>query len=327
MLTPSSVGQPAMTVMSGRRMPTLDGTTRWINSAPLRRVDLGGRVVLVNFWTLTCINWLRTVPYLREWSRVYRDDGLLVVGVHTPEFGFERDTDLVAQATQDRALDYPVAVDNDYAVWNAFDNHYWPAVYLVDAAGLLRGQYFGEGNHEPIERSLQRLLGVRHPLVTATGTGVEQDADWAHLRSPETYLGSSRTINFASANGAALEARQHFRLPEALALNHWGLGGDWTITHEFAALHQPGGSLAFRFHARDVHLVLSTVAAVATPFRVLLDGLAPGAARGMDLDEQGYGVLREGRMYQLVRTRDVHEHHVEVIFSRPGVRAYVFTFG
>ena len=316
-----------MTVMSGAPMPTLEGTTTWINSPPLSLVELRGRVVLVNFWTLTCINWLRTVPHLREWSRIYRDDGLLVVGVHTPEFDFEHESELVEQATRDRELDYPVAIDNDYAVWSAFDNHYWPALYLIDREGFLRGHHFGEGSYERIERSLQRLLDVSRPLASVIGRGVEEEADWPNLRSPETYLGSSRTTNFASANGAPVEDRQHFRLPADLSLNHWALAGEWTIGHECAALHQPGGSLAYRFHARDVHLVMSTTATEATPFRVLLDGAAPGPARGVDLDEDGYGVLREGRMYQLIRARDVRERLVEVSFSRPGVRAHAFTFG
>ena len=182
--------------MSGAPMPTLDGTTTWINSPPLGSVELRGRVVLVNFWTLTCINWLRTVPYVREWSRIYAGDGLAVVGVHTPEFDFEHEPGLVARATRDREIDYPVAVDNDYAVWSAFDNHYWPAAYLIDREGFLRGQHFGEGSYERIERALQQLLDVSRPLATVIGEGVEEEADWPHLHSPETYLGSSRTNEF-----------------------------------------------------------------------------------------------------------------------------------
>ena len=187
------------------RIPTLDGATGWINSPPLRPDELRGHVVLVNFWTLTCINWLRTVPHIREWSRAYRDNGLVVVGVHTPEFAFEHQIELVNQAVRAREIDYPVALDNDYAVWNAFDNHYWPAVYLLDEKGTRRGQHFGEGSYEQVERAIQRLLGVERPLVTAHGTGVEAEADWRHLRSPETYLGGARTTNFTPTDGSAID--------------------------------------------------------------------------------------------------------------------------
>ena len=295
-------------------MPSLAGATHWINSPPLSPDSLRGRVVLVNFWTLTCINWLRTVPHLRAWSRAYRDDGLVVVGVHTPEFAFEHDIGLVERATGDRQIDYPVAVDNDYAVWKAFDNHYWPAAYLVDDKGKRRGHHFGEGGYEEVEGAIQRLLGVERPLVTAHGTGVEAEADWPHLHSPETYLGRARATGFACA--------------EPPPLNHWGLGGEWSVHQEHVLLAEAGGSIAYRFLARDAHLVLSTSDPEPISFRVLLDGAEPGPHHGVDVDEGGSGMVSEGRMYQLVRTSgDVRERTLEVTFSESGVLAHVFTFG
>ncbi len=302
------------------RKPRLDGATGWINSPPLRPDELQGHVLLVNFWTLTCINWLRTMPHIRAWSRAYRDDGLIVVGVHTPEFSFEHQIELVDQAVRAREIDYPVVLDNDYAIWNAFDNHYWPAVYLLDEEGTRRGQHFGEGSYEQVERAIQRLLGVERPLVTTHGTGVEAEADWPHLHSPETYLGRARTTNFTPADG--------FAYGEPLPLNHWALTGEWSVHEEHVQLQQPGGSIAYRFLARDAHLVLSTSDPEPVSFRVLLDGAEPGPHHGVDVDEGGFGVLREGRMYQLVRTNgDVRERTLEVTFSGPGVRAHVFTFG
>jgi hypothetical protein len=304
------------------------GATAWVNSDPVEPAGLRGNVVLVHFWTLTCINWLRTAPHVRAWSRAYRDDGLVVLGIHTPEFAFEHDIELVERATQERELDHAVAVDNEYAIWEAFDNHYWPALYFIDRDGNRQGQHFGEGGYEKVERTLQSLLGVQRPLVPVQGVGVEAEADWRHLRTPETYLGYSRTTDFASANGAPVRDRQPFRLPEQLPLNHWGLSGEWTIGRESVVLHQPGGSLACRFHARDAHLVLSAPAVEPTPFRVLLDNGPPGQAHGVDVDADGYGVLAEGRMYQLARASDdVRERVIEVSFSRPGIQAYVFTFG
>ena len=210
-------------------MPSLGGATEWLNSEPLGPAELRGHVVLVDFWTLTCINWLRTEPYVRAWSQAYRDDGLVVIGVHTPEFSFEHEIDRVRQATKERAIDYPVAVDNDYAIWSAFDNHYWPALYFVDADGIIRDQHFGEGRYEESERVIQRLLGVERELVSVEGLGVEAEADWDNLRTPETYLGYGRGEHFASPGGAALDERRAYELPEHLRLNHWALAGEWTI--------------------------------------------------------------------------------------------------
>src|SRR3954470_22939510 len=303
-----------MSVFARVHMPPLGGATGWLNSEPLGPAELRGRVVLVNFWTLTCINWLRQEPYVRAWSQAYRDDGLVVIGVHTPEFSFEHDIDGVRQATVERAIDYPVAGDNDYEVWSAFANHYWPALYFVDRDGVIRGQHFGEGRYEESERVIQALLGVEREVVAVDQVGVEAAADWDHLRTPETYLGSVRSERFGS--------------PDRLPLNHWALAGEWTIGRENIALDQAGGSIDFRFHARDAHLVLSSGAREPVPFRVLLDDKAPGRSHGVDVDEDGNGVLRDGRMYQLVRQHDaVRDRTLEITFLEPGARAHSFTFG
>jgi thiol-disulfide isomerase/thioredoxin len=295
-------------------MPSLGGATEWLNSEPLGPAELRGHVVLVNFWTLTCINWLRQEPYVRAWSQAYRDDGLLVIGVHTPEFSFEHDIDAVRRATTERGIDYPVAVDTEYEIWSAFANSYWPALCFVDADGVIRDQHFGEGRYEESERVIQRLLGVERELVAVEGVGVEAEADWDHLRTPETYLGNLRSERFGS--------------PDRLPLNHWALAGEWTIGRESVVLDEAGGSIACRFHARDAHLVLSRGAGEPIPFRVLLDGEAPGPSHGVDVDEGGNGLLGDGRMYQLVRQHDVvRERTLEITFLEPGAEAYAFTFG
>jgi hypothetical protein len=271
---------------------------------------------------------MRQEPYVRAWSQAYRDDGLVVIGVHTPEFSFEHEIDRVRQATEDRAIDYPVALDSDYAIWSAFDNRYWPALYFVDREGVIRDQHFGEGRYEQSERVIQRLLGVVREPVTVEGLGVEAEADWDQLRTPETYLGYGSSEHFASPNGAALDERRTYELPERLRLNHWALAGEWTIGRENVVLEEAGGSIAFRFHARDAHLVLSPGAREPIPFRLLLDGEAPGPSHGVDVDENGSGVLRKGRLYQLVRVHDaVRERTLEITFLEPGAEVYVFTFG
>jgi thiol-disulfide isomerase/thioredoxin len=309
-------------------MPSLDGATAWLNSEPLDPAGLRGRVVLVEFWTLTCINWLRAEPYVRAWSRAYRDDGLVVIGVHTPEFAFEHDVDLVRQAVRERGIDHPVAVDNDHSVWRAFDNHYWPALYFVDRAGLLRDTHFGEGRYEQSERLLQRLLGIDREPVSVEGVGVEAAADWHSLRTPETYLGYERSERFASPGGAAYDEVATYELPGHLRAGQWALDGEWRTGPEDVALHGAPGSIAFRFSARDAHLVLSSGAGEPIPFRVRLDGEAPGRSHGVDVDGQGDGVLREGRMYQLVRQAgEVRERTVDISFREPGARAHVLTFG
>jgi thiol-disulfide isomerase/thioredoxin len=233
-----------MTVFGGLHMPSLGEATEWINSAPLGPAELRGHTVLVNFWTLTCINWLRQEPYVRAWSQVYRDEGLVVVGVHTPEFLFEHEIGLVRQATEEREIDYPVALDNDYGIWSAFDNHYWPALYFVDADGVIRDQHFGEGRYENSEPIIQRLLGLERELISVEGVGVEAEADWDHLRTAETYLGYRRSERFASPNDAAFDEHRAYALPEHLGFNSWALGGEWTIGAERIVLDGAGGSIA-----------------------------------------------------------------------------------
>jgi thiol-disulfide isomerase/thioredoxin len=287
-------------------MPPLGGAGEWLNSEPLDPGALHGRVVLVNFWTLTCINWLRQAPYVRAWSRAYRDDGLVVIGVHTPEFSFEHDVGAVREATRERGIDYPVAVDSEYEIWSAFANRYWPALYFVDRDGLIRDDHFGEGRYEQSERVIQELLGVDGELVPVEGVGVEAEADWDHLGTPETYLGSARSERSDS----------------------WSLSGDWTVERECVVLARAGGGISYRFQARDAHLVLSAGVRGPIPFRVLLDGEPPGPSHGLDVNEDGSGVLREGRLYQLVRAHDsVRERTLEITFLEPGAEAYSFTFG
>ena len=309
-------------------MPQLGGATEWINSEPLDPAGLRGNVVLVNFWTLTCINWLRQEPYVRAWSQAYRDDGLVVIGAHTPEFSFEHDLELVREAVKRREIEYPVAVDNDYGIWSAFDNHYWPALYFVDREGVIHDQHFGEGRYEQSERVLQQLLGVERELVPVVGVGDEAEADWDHLQTPETYVGYGRGERFTSPGGPAPDEARAYELPERLRSNHWALAGAWTIGSESVVLDEAGGSIAFRFHARDAHLVLSPGAREPIPFRVLLDGRPPGPSHGVDVDEDGNGLLRDGRLYQLVREHDsVRERTLEITFLEPGAEAYAFTFG
>jgi thiol-disulfide isomerase/thioredoxin len=309
-------------------MPQLDGATEWLNAAPLSPEGLRGSVVLVNFWTLTCINWLRQEPYVRAWSQAYRDDGLVVIGAHTPEFSFEHETELVRRAAEEREIDYPVALDNDYRIWSAFDNHYWPALYFVDREGIVRDQYFGEGRYEESERVIQDLLGVERELVPVVGFGVEAEADWDRLRTPETYVGYGRGERFASPNGTARDESRAYELPERLRANHWALAGAWTIGREKVVLDEADGGIAVRFDARDAHLVLSPGANERIPFRVLVDGEPPGPSHGVDVDDEGNGVLEDGRLYQLVRAQDgVHERTLEITFREPGAEAYAFTFG
>ena len=309
-------------------MPSLGGATEWLNSEPLGPAALRDHVVLVNFWTLTCINWLRQEPYVRAWSQAYEDEGLIVIGVHTPEFGFEHEIDRVRTAIESRDIVYPVAVDNDYKVWNAFDNHYWPALYFIDAEGVISDQHFGEGRYEKSEQKIQSLLGIERELVSVQATGVEAEADWDNLGTPETYLGHGRGERFASPQELLLDERRAYGLPEILGSNQWALVGEWIIGAEPVTLAEPPGSITFRYRARDAHLVLSPGATGPIPFRVLIDGEAPRASHGVDVDEEGSGLLTDGRLYQLVRERDsVRERTLEISFLEAGAEAYAFTFG
>ena len=316
-------------------LPGFDGATGWLNSPPLTVAGVEGKVVLVDFWTYTCINWLRTLSYVRAWAEKYHDRGLVTVGVHTPEFPFEQDIDNISQAVKDMGIEYPIAIDSDYRVWRAFSNHYWPAVYLADAQGHIRHHQFGEGRYEECERVIQRLLleagveGVDDALVSVAADGFEAQADWTNLASPETYLGYEQTQNFASSGGVAFDESRTYVAPGTLRLNQWALSGDWTIESGASVLNRADGGIAFRFHARDVHLVLRRrERETPVPFRVLVDGEPPGDAHGLDVDEEGHGMVTQPRLYQLVRERgSITDRTFEITFLAPGIEAYVFTFG
>jgi thiol-disulfide isomerase/thioredoxin len=316
-------------------LPSLGGATAWLNAPPLSVADLRGHVVLVDFWTYTCINWLRTLPYVRAWAEKYREHGVVTIGVHSPEFSFEHDLENVRRAARDMRVAYPIAIDNDYAIWSAFNNHYWPALYLVDAQGRIRYHQFGEGAYEQSEMILQQLLaeagigGIAHELVSVDAQGAEAAADWSDLRSPENYVGDARTENFASPGGAVLDQPRVYAAPARFSLNHWALAGDWTVEREATVLNKANGRIAYRFHARDLHLVMGP-AARGTPvrFRVFIDGQAPGAAHGIDVDEQGNGTVTEQRLYQLIRQpKPIADRQFEIEFLDAGVEAFAFTFG
>jgi thiol-disulfide isomerase/thioredoxin len=316
-------------------LPSFDGATGWLNSPPLTPAGLRGRVVLTGFWTYTCVNWLRQLPYLRAWAGKYAGQGLVVIGVHTPEFAFEHDLANVRWALREMTIDYPVAVDNDYAVWSAFGNHYWPALYFADAQGRIRHHHFGEGEYQQSEMIIQQLLaeagsgGTGQGLVSPDLLGLEAPADWASLRSQETYTGYERTEGFASPGAARPGQPQVYRIPAELRLNHWALSGDWTLEEQAATLNEAGGQIAYRFQARDLNLVMGP-AKPGTPvrFQVRLDGQPPAAAHGGDLDPQGRGTATEQRLYQLIRQPGaVTEHTFEITFLDQGAQAYSFTFG
>ena len=316
-------------------LPSFDGATGWLNSEPLTPAGLHGKVVLADFWTYTCINWLRQLPYLRAWAAKYSGHGLAVIGLHTPEFSFEHNADNVRRAVQDMRITYPVATDNNYAVWGAFGNHYWPALYFADAQGRIRHHHFGEGEYGQSEMVIQQLLaeagstGAGTGLVSADTRGLEVPADWASLRSPENYTGYQRTENFASPGGAAPGKPHVYTAPTELGLNQWALSGDWTMEDEATTLDAANGQIACRFHARDLNLVMGPAAAQNSGrFRVLIDGQPPGTAHGTDVDGQGNGTLTEQRVYQLIRQPGpIADRTFEITFPDPGTQAYCFTFG
>ncbi|MFL6333014.1 MAG: thioredoxin family protein [Pyrinomonadaceae bacterium] len=316
-------------------LPPLGGATGWLNSQPLSAGSLRGKVVLVQFWTYTCINWLRTLPYVRAWAEKYEGQGLTVVGVHTPEFPFEKDVDNVRRGVKEMRVVYPVALDSDYAIWRAFENRYWPALYFVDAQGRIRHHQFGEGDYEQSERVIQQLLaearvgGVGHDLVSVDARGIEATADWDSLKSPENYVGYGRTENFASPGGAVPDERRVYGAPAQLGLNQWALSGDWTVGKGAVVLNKAGGRIAYSFHARDLHLVMGPSArGTSVRFRVALDGEPPRAAHGVDVDEQGDGTVTEQRLYQLIRQpKPVTDRRFEIEFLDAGAEAFAFTFG
>ncbi|HKE92727.1 MAG TPA: cytochrome c biogenesis protein DipZ [Povalibacter sp.] len=316
-------------------LPSLDGAVAWLNSPPLTSDSLRGKVVLIDFWTYSCINCLRALPYVKAWYERYKDQGFIVIGVHAPEFAFEKSEANVRQAVKQFGVQYPVALDNDYAIWRAFNNQYWPAHYFIDAEGRIRGHHFGEGNYDESEALIRTLLDEagRHELpagiADVRSAGIEGAADEHNIQSPETYVGYERAENFGSPGGLARDAPRQYQAPASLQTNQWALSGNWTVGGEQARLDAPGGRIVFRFHARDLHLVLGPGADGApVRFRVTLDGKAPGSDHGTDIDEQGMGTVREQRLYQLIRQSDeVRERTFTIEFLDRGAQAYAFTFG
>jgi cytochrome c biogenesis protein CcdA/thiol-disulfide isomerase/thioredoxin len=321
--------------ISDSATPDLSGATAWINSPPLSLQSLHGKVVLVDFWTYSCINCLRTLPYIKAWNEKYKDSGLVIIGVHTPEFPFEKDEANVRKAVKDLGVTYPVPMDNDYKIWRSFNNEYWPADYFIDATGALRFHHFGEGAYDESEKWIRTLLEeANHAPIPEAATkvaasGAEAAADSRDVQSPETYIGYARAENFASPGGFHQNEPQEYPTPATLALNQWALGGNWKDEDQLATSLAEGDSISFRFHARDLHLVLGPGAdGKPVRFRVTLDGEAPGANHGMDTDAEGYGLVTGDRLYQLIRQQGtIHDHTFRIEFLSPGVRAYSFTFG
>jgi thiol-disulfide isomerase/thioredoxin len=317
------------------KLPSLRNASAWLNSDPLTASGLRGKVVLVEFWTYSCINWRRQLPYVRAWAEKYKDQGLVVIGVHAPEFSFEKNIENVRQAAKETRIDYPIALDNDHAIWRDFNNEYWPALYFVDAQGRIRHHQFGEGEYEQSELIIQQLLteagsrNVSHELVSIDPKGAEAGADWNDLRSAENYVGYERTENFASPGGARPDKRYDYTFPVRLGLNHWALSGGWTMGREAIVLNKPNGRIVYSFHSRDLHLVMGPAAAGrSVHFRVLIDGQPPGAAHGVDIDDQGNGTVMEPRMYQLIRQQDpIIDRQFEIEFLDSGAEAFSFTFG
>jgi cytochrome c biogenesis protein CcdA/thiol-disulfide isomerase/thioredoxin len=314
-------------------LPDLSGAVAWLNSPPLNRDQLKGHVVLVDFWTYSCINCLRSTPYVNAWAQKYKDSGLVVIGVHTPEFAFEKDLDNVRDAVNDLKITYPVALDNDYKIWKAFSNSYWPADYLVDANGRIRHHHFGEGKYGETEQQIQDLLKERDGqlkltgLVSVNGTGAEAPPD-SDVESPETYIGYDRADSFLSPGGLKQNVAHAYSIPKHLELNQWGFGGTWTDHAQVADLKSARGEIVYRFHARDVHLVLGSSMGKAVRFRVKVDGQSPGATHGVDTNSQGEGKITNQRLYQLIRQKDpIEDHTFEIEFLDPGAEVYSFTFG
>jgi hypothetical protein len=320
---------------SNREIPSFEGATAWLNSEPLTPAGLRGKVVLTEFCTYSCVNWLRTLPYVRAWADKYRDHGLVVIGAHTPEFAFEHDLEAIARNLEAMGVDFPIAVDNDFRVWRAFDNNYWPALYFADTKGRIRHHRFGEEDYERSESVIQELLteagsdGFDRELVSLDPQGVEAPADWDTLGTPETYVGYARAGNFASPGGLVSDQPNSYVAPSELRLNQWALSGDWTIGSQTTVLNEAGGGIACRFHARDVNLVMgSTDPGNPVRFEVRIDGQPPGAAHGVDVEDEGTGTVGEARLYQLIRQPgSISDRPFEITFLDAGAQAYVFTFG
>ena len=319
---------------SAADFPALAGATGWLNSPALTPENLQGKVVLVDFWTYSCINWRRQLPYVRAWSEKYKGQGLVVIGVHTPEFAFEKDVDNIRWASKDMKIEYPIAIDSDFRIWRAFRNQAWPALHFIDARGRIRHQHFGEGEYADSERFIQKLLteagnGGVHDLVSTVGQGTEAAPDFASLRSAEAYVGYERAENFASSGGIARDKSRVYAIPANLRVNMWALSGDWTVRGESATLNKAGGRIAFHFHARDLHLVMGSAKPDASVrFRVLIDGKPPGAGHGIDVDANGNGTVSRPRMFQLIRQpMPIADRLFEIEFLDPGAQTYSFTFG
>jgi thiol-disulfide isomerase/thioredoxin len=316
-------------------LPSLHGATGWLNSPALASNDLRGKVTLIDFWTYSCINWRRSLPYLRAWSQKYKADGLVMIGVHSPEFPFERDAENVRRAAATMRIDYPIALDNDFAVWRAFNNEFWPALYFVDGKGRIRHHQFGEGDYDRSEQVIQQLLGetgttgFNRALISANAAGAELPADWQDLKSEENYLGYERTQNFQSHGGAASNRPHNYESPAKLAVNHWALSGDWTSSRDEIVMNSPNGRIAYQFHARDLHLVMGPAnKGGIVRFRVSIDGQSPGDAHGVDVDGEGNGTVIEPQLYQLIRqSQPIVDRRFEIEFLEPGIQAYSFTFG
>ncbi len=316
-------------------LPSLEGATTWLNSQPLTSRGLRGRVVLFNFWTFSCINSIRVLPYLRAWAAKYKSQGLVVIGVQAPEFEFEKNIDNVRWAVKDRMIDYPIAIDNDLVIWQAFNNGYWPALYFVDARGRIRHHQFGEGEYEQSEVVIQQLLaeagvqGISHELAKVEGAGIEAAPDWADIKSPESYVGYDRAENFASPGGEAWDKRHVYSGPSTLKLSQWALTGEWIAKKQFALLNAPNGQIVYRFHARDLHLIMGPpTPGASVRFRVTIDSRPPGAAHGVDVDGQGNGTVIQPRLYQLIRQpQPISDRQFQIEFLDPGIEAFDFTFG
>jgi thiol-disulfide isomerase/thioredoxin len=328
-------GFPSGQIGGQSELASLERANEWLNSPPLTAPALRAKVVLIDFWTYTCINWLRTLPYVRAWDEKYRKQGLVVIGVHAPEFAFEKNMNNVRWAVKEMRVDYPVAVDNEHVIWRAFKNQYWPALYFVDSQGRVRFHHFGEGAYERSEMIIQELLaeagiaGINREPVSVDARGIEAAADWGSLKSAENYVGHERTQNFASPGGALSDKPRMYELPARLRVNEWALSGDWTVKKDAAVLNKASGSITYRFHARDLHLVMGPAApGTSVRFRVLIDGQPPGAAHGVDVDELGNGTVTEQRLYQLIRQpKPIADRQFQIEFFGSGVEAFAFTFG